>query len=716
MELTKKIKNLIQSSPTPLTLTDIMQSLDIPVDETQNVQEILIHLEISGEIYLNDFQEYTAFPANLGLTVGEFRYDNRNRPFVLSGQAMLYIPGDQLKGALRGDIVVVKRNSFSQMGEQKSTIEKIIKRQNNLFVFECVQKEGTKAIRPYLQPFPFQVTLEPSDFNPLQIGDRFLLAIGTQSTQQAFPGKMVCLIGHQNDPYLDIKTIAACHGIKTEFSQEVLEEAEQIPDQISEEEIISEKENARVDLRDKMIFTIDGKHAKDLDDAISLEKNEKGNYVLGVHIADVSYYVKEGSAIQKEALLRGHSYYFLNIVIPMLPKKLSNGICSLNPNVDRFTKSCFIEIDTQGNILSYHIQNSIIRSRKKMSYEEVNQIFDAHQMVEGYEEFIPYLQEMYQLSSILDKQKHQRGYICFQVDEIQIDTNQFGFPTHLSTRKKGSSEKLIENFMLLANEVIGDYPEKLNLQQEHLPYIYRIHDHPNKERLKDVLSYLQQMGYQLEDTDYNQSKNFQQLIEKLSNLDAYPALSDMLIKGLSKAKYSIHNIGHFGLALPHYTHFTSPIRRYSDLQTHYNMNHYSSPTRLLLNSEEEQEKMMQICKHISDVEKIANATEDEIMNYKLAQFMEDKLGQNFTCMINHIGKNHVLIRTVEGVTGTIDLEDFIQMGYVLQNNVLINVQEKTSLRLGDIISVYLIEANLDTKKIRFSMMNTPQKIYQKTSA
>ena len=336
-DLLERVKKLLEKEEN-LTLEKITFLLHLTEPEKQLLQEVLSQLERDGFIYENDSQEYIRFPKNGDLAVGEVRFDSKHRPFVLVGNNMVFVPDNHLNGALKGDIVLVKRNGFMSFGQNRATIEKIIQRQNNIVVFECYRDGKRKRFRPYNNPFSFQVSLSKKDRNALAVGDRFFVEIDKINHNGIFHGDVICLIGHKDDPYLDVKTIAATHGIRIEFPESVLEEVETIPDTISQEELDLELKRGRINLLDKMIFTIDGAKSKDLDDAISLEINARGNYILGVHIADVSYYVKEGSELQKEAFKRGHSYYFLNLVFPMLPPKLSNGICSLNPETMRFTK------------------------------------------------------------------------------------------------------------------------------------------------------------------------------------------------------------------------------------------------------------------------------------------------------------------------------------------------------------------------------------------
>lgn len=718
-ELVSKIKELLLRQQKKMSLEQLANALSLQSnEEIFFLRNVLQELETSGLIYLNDSEEYISFPDDENLLIGKVRYDCQKRPFVLYGNRMIFIPDSHLNGALKGDIVLVKRNGYQLSGENKATIEKILKRYDSTLIFECRIKNGKKKIVPYNIPFSFHVSLSRKDWYKLKNGDRFCLNIDTTNHHGNFHGEIAFLIGHKKDPNLDIKTIAASHGIRIEFPDEVLKEAEEIPDFVSEEEVQKRIQEGGIDLREKLIFTIDDKSTQDMDDAISLEINEKGNYILGVHIADISYYVKEGSAIQKEAFKRGTSYYFPGLVIPMLPKKISYGIGSLRPNVDRLARSTEIEISKEGEILSYRVFKSVIRSKKKMSYEDLNRIFDQQQMVDGYHLFMPTLENMYAISRILDQKKKERGYINFGDKEIYIATDSNGTPTSIHLRKKGSSQGLIENFMLIDNQVMGIYPESTDNIGNNPAHIYRIHDLPNKDRINDILSYLIRSGYSIEKKDYSDPKEFQKLLASITHLQEYPAISDMLIRGMSKAKYSIHNIGHYGLALPYYTHFTSPGRRYSDLQTHYNQDKYENKIQGLLPSEEKQ-RLIEVCKHTTEVEKIADTVDREVTNYKLAQYMEDKIGESFIAMIIYISKHHVVIRTTEYITGTIPTAELLKLGYQLGNEgtTIIDPDSHQKLRIGDLIPVVLEEANTESKKIRFSLSRKErEKVYAKTGA
>jgi len=717
LNLIESVRKLFKTKGARFSLKELAEVLTLRGDELEVLKLALNELELCGEIYLNDSQEYIPFPKDQNLAIGQLRFDKRRNPFVLIGHSMVFIPENHLNGAIKGDTVLIRRNNFVGMGETKTVVTKILNRQHHFIIFECYKNQGKKRVRPYNSPFKCHISLSKKDWDSISVGDRFGVQVDKVNHNGIFHGDISFKIGSKNDPFLPLKTIAASHGIRIDFPEEVNLEAEEIPTTIREEKIEEEIRNGRVDLRKKIIFTIDGEHSKDLDDAVSLEINDKGNYVLGVHIADVAYYVKEGTAIQKEAALRGTSYYFSTLVIPMLPPTLSNGICSLNPNQDRFTRTTEIEINPMGEILNFKQYKSIIHSKKKMTYESINQIFEEGISLEEYQTFIPTLRNMFQLSSILEKKKEQRGYINFGTEDFFITTDENGKPKEILPRKRGMAEKLIENFMLLANEITAIYQQNMQFLNQELPFIYRVHGYPDEKRIAEIITYLKNSGFYIEEKDYHDPKEFQLLLKSLATLPAFPAISDVLIRGLSKAKYSVNNIGHYGLALGYYTHSTSPIRRYSDLQTQYNMDKYTEQDLSRIDMEEQADKIIQICKHTTKVEKIADVTDRDITGYQFVQYMENKIGQTFTGMITYISKHHIIVRTTNYVIGTIETNELLDRGYKLidQGTTLFDPKTKKHLRIGDLIEVVLKQTSLEDRKILFSIPNSKEKVYKKNS-
>ncbi len=715
LELTNAVRKLFKKRGFRTTFEELAYDLNLSVEECETLKLILEKLELGGEIYLTDSQEYIAFPRNTNLSIGEVRFNKQHKPFILVGQSVVSIPENHLNGAIKGDMVLIRRHNYSKIGETLASVEKILDRKDHFMIFECYKDGCKKKVRPYNSPFKCPISINGKDWSTLSIGERFAVHIDTINHNGIFHGDILFKIGKKNDPFLALKTIAASHGIRIGFPKEVEEEAKEIPTYVSEQEIEAELKLGRVDLRDKMIFTIDGYHTKDIDDAASLEINERGNYVLGVHIADVAYYVKEGSAIQKEAATRATSYYFSDLVIPMLPRELSNGICSLNPNVDRFARTREVEISPTGEIISYRAYKSIIHSRKQMAYEDINQIFEGKRAALDYEEFIPTLENMFQLSKQLDSIKESRGYINFGIDEITCETDELGGTKDIVLYQRGASQKIIENFALLANELAARDQEKMQINGNSLPCIYRVHNCPDKQRISEVINYLRNSGFPIEKKDYQDPKEFQLLLKKLETLPAFPVIAENLIRGLSKAKYSTNNTGHYGLALGYYTHSTSPIRRYSDLQTQYNMDEYQKKDSVDVPALSE--KMDKICRHTTKVEKVAEATDKEITSYQFAQYMENKVGKEFISIITYISKHHVVVRTKDYISGTIPTEELLNLGYVLKEGAtLVDCNSGETLRLGDSIRTTLAEANLETRKIRFTIPHPKEKVYIKVIA
>jgi len=626
----------------------------------------------------------------------------------------IFIAAKNVNGALNEDVVEVEIVKDSEKNKSKEgKIAKIVRRGKDTLVGTFQKSKSFGFVVPDDKRFGSDIFISKKNFGKARDKHKVVVRITKYPEKgRKAEGEVIEVIGNINQAGVDMMSIIKEYKLPARFPEDVVAEAKKFGDTID----LKDMKNRR-DLRDRTIFTIDGEHSKDLDDAVSLEINDKGNYVLGVHIADVAYYVKEGTAIQKEAALRGTSYYFSTLVIPMLPPTLSNGICSLNPNQDRFTRTTEIEINPMGEILNFKQYKSIIHSKKKMTYESINQIFEEGISLEEYQTFIPTLRNMFQLSSILEKKKEQRGYINFGTEDFFITTDENGKPKEILPRKRGMAEKLIENFMLLANEITAIYQQNMQFLNQELPFIYRVHGYPDEKRIAEIITYLKNSGFYIEEKDYHDPKEFQLLLKSLATLPAFPAISDVLIRGLSKAKYSVNNIGHYGLALGYYTHSTSPIRRYSDLQTQYNMDKYTEQDLSRIDMEEQADKIIQICKHTTKVEKIADVTDRDITGYQFVQYMENKIGQTFTGMITYISKHHIIVRTTNYVIGTIETNELLDRGYKLidQGTTLFDPKTKKHLRIGDLIEVVLKQTSLEDRKILFSIPNSKEKVYKKNS-
>ena len=455
-----------------------------------------------------------------------------------------------------------------------------------------------------------------------------------------------------------------------------------------------------------MIFTIDGDDTKDIDDAVSVEKEGK-YYRLGVHIADVSNYVKVGSSLYEDAYTRGTSSYLADTVIPMIPHQLSNGICSLNPNVVRLTITCDMLIDEKGKVKSYDIYPSFIKSRKQMTYKNVNKILEENIVPEGYEEFAESLKTMQELAKILRNEKNARGYIDFGLDEAKIVQDENGKAIDVIKRVSGPGEKLIEDFMIVANETVATHISNMDL-----PFIYRVHDLPNSDKIEDFSNLLHQLGYKLQT---NMKKitplTMQKILNELRDKEEFAILSDMLLRSMKKAIYSTNNIGHFGLASKNYTHFTSPIRRFPDLTVHRLLRTYLFEKRIDLETINFNAKyLIDVADHSSETEVNAIEAEREVLDMKMAEYMESHINEEYTGIISGVTNFGIFVELdnlVEGLVHISTLKGFYT--YVPELLSLIRNDKKIKYRIGDKVKVKVVAASKEAKTIDFELVEDGDK-------
>mgnify|MGYP002772448333 FL=1 len=532
-------------------------------------------------------------------------------------------------------------------------------------------------------------------------GHKVLVKITNKLEGNNYRGEIIKIIGHKNDPGVDILSIVNKFGIEDKFSDEVIKELDSIPDTVSEEE-----KAGRRDLRDEVIFTIDGDDTKDIDDAISIERLENGNYKLGVHIADVSNYVKEGTKLYETAMDRGTSVYLADRVIPMLPHKLSNGICSLNPNQDRLAISCVMEINLKGDVVTYDIFESLINSKKQMTYKNVNKILEENIIPEGYESFSDKLKMMKELADILRKNKERRGYIDFDIDESKIIVNEKGEAIDVVLRERGTGEKLIEDFMIAANETVATC-----IYFMELPFIYRVHGEPNEEKINKFLSFVSSLGYQVNGKVKDLTPvAMQKILEQLKDKKEYHILSSMLLRSMQKAIYDTVNIGHFGLGSKCYTHFTSPIRRFPDTTVHRLLRKYLFKQQINNDVIEYEDKMLPvIAEHSSKKERDSVECEREVDDMKKAEYMEKHIGETYSGMISSIMSFGMFIELPNLVEGLVRLDDLTDDHYTFDESIisLIGKKNKRGYHLGDNVNVIVKSANKEARTVDF-VLDTEQ--------
>lgn len=514
------------------------------------------------------------------------------------------------------------------------------------------------------------------------------------------------VIGHQDDVGIGVLEVLESMDIVSEFPDAVLKEAQSVPDAPSEKDLIG-----RVDLRKEITFTIDGADAKDLDDAVHIKLLDNGNFELGVHIADVSYYVKEGSALDGEALARGTSVYVTDRVVPMLPERLSNGICSLNPNLDRLTQSAIMEIDKHGRVLHYQITQTVVNTSFRMTYSDVNAIIAGDkELTEQYDKIVPSIHYMVTLHKILEKMRERRGALNFDTSEAKILVNDKGFPMDIVLRQRGLAERMIESFMLAANECVAEHFAKKNL-----PFIYRIHEEPKAEKLQKFMDYASIFGVSIQGTASKISQTaLQDFMKKIEGQPGSEVLSMMLLRSMQQARYSEYNHGHYGLAAQYYTHFTSPIRRYPDLLVHRLVREYDKA-----NSEKVEhfaQIIPEIASQTSSLERRAIDAERVVEAMKKAEYMEEYVGQEFTGVVSSVVKFGLFVEmpnTIEGLIHMTTLPEF----YQFNERTLSLHGEKSGkvFRVGQSIKVKVLKADKETGDIDFAYLSSDFDVIEKLS-
>lgn len=666
------------------TFKDLTKLLDVD-DETllsdlNTLEEQGIITVLSDCFQALDKNNYATENIRIYKDCGVFYFDNIKYKIHL----------DDINGALKNDLCLFVIDKESK----KAKVKKIIKRFNDLVVCELIDNK----LKIYGDNK--HVDIPSNECSRLVEGSRVLIKLKNDGLN----GNIVEIIGHKDDPGIDLTQIALSKCFSLDFSEEYLKELEKLPNHVKEDEI-----KGRLDLRDKLIYTIDCDNTKDMDDAISVEKKENGNYVLGVHIADVSHYVKLGSEIFKEAFKRGNSLYMLNTVIPMIHKFLSNGICSLNPSVDRLTKSCFMEIDKDGNIVDYKIVKSVIRSKKKMKYSEVNKLLEENKMVAGYEPFIDNLKLANELNNILNKARIERGYVKFMSNDLIVELDKNNKPLEFKMQEQKTAETMIENCMLMANQTVA-------INYSWLPFIYRIHEMPDKNTVINILQFLKKLGYNIPlIKNVDNQKALQGILRDLSSDKDFKIISNFILRGMKKAKYSTENTGHFALAYEHYTHFTSPIRRLSDLMIHILIDLYEK-NNYMINEEIEnlEQLLIDVCIQASFKERKAIEAENEANAMKMAEYMEGHINEYFNGKIINIDSSGVTVE-VNNIIGHVNFSDIKKDSYKFnkENFTLFGKKTKQTLKIGDNVRIKVLSASKEYRTIDFAICEKLDKVKQK---
>ena len=666
------------------------------IEETKEMNEALQELEESGEIYHSNKNKYMLF-SDSNIRKGVLGVNKKGFGFVeVLNEEDIFIPIDNINGALDKDEVAVEITETKSDGKREGRIVRVLKRNISTVVGEIYFKKGIGHIIPDDKKLKLDIEI-PKNKNLGSVdGHKVVVEIESINKNKCL-GKVIKILGHKNDPGVDIISVVEKYEIKYEFDQEVIDELDSVPEEICELD-----KQGRRDLTGQTIFTIDGDDTKDIDDAISVEKLPNGNYKLGVHIADVSYYVKEGSPLDNEAMERGTSVYLVDRVIPMLPHKLSNGICSLNPEVERLAISCVMEIDNKGQTVDYEIFESVIKSRIQMTYKKVNKILKGEETPEGYEPYVNDLNLMKELANIIRKAKLERGYIDFDTDEAKVLVDENGIPTDVVLRDKGPGQELIEDFMIQANECVATH-----IFYMELPFVYRVHEYPKEDKINSFMSFVTSLGYQIpKDIRDLSPKSMQKLLYFLKDKKEYKVLSSLLLRDMQKAIYLPQNLGHYGLASKCYTHFTSPIRRYPDTTVHRLLRTYLFDKNMDNKTIKHwEEKLIYVADHSSVKERSSVDCEREVDDMKMAEYMEQHIGETFKGMISSItsfGFFVELDNLIEGLVRITDLNGFYD--YNEENQMLVDEKTHNNYRLGDQVIVKVVRASKEEREIDFQIV------------
>ncbi len=690
----------------PLLFSELVTVLDVPKEEVENFREVLDELENEGGIFKTKRDRY-GIPERMSLVTGRLQGSERGFGFVIPDEGMndVFIPADSLNGAMHNDRVIARVNKSVAGGKRaEGEILKILKRANNRVVGTFENSRYFGFVVPDEKKICGDVFIPKDEFNNAKSGQKVIAEIVKwPEKRRNAEGKVVEIIGDKDKPGTDILSIIKSHNLPEQFPEDVLRNAESISDTVTEDML-----KGRRDLRNLRMVTIDGEDAKDLDDAVSIQRLPDGNYRLGVHIADVSYYVTENSPLDREALRRGTSVYLVDRVIPMLPKKLSNGICSLNPNVDRLAFTVMMDIDNRGRVKNHEIYESVININERMTYNNVRKILDEkdEELCKRYDYLIDDFRTMEELALILRKKRFARGAIDFDFDEAKIILDENGKPIEIRKYEYSIANRIIEEFMLVCNETVAEHFYWANA-----PFVYRIHEDPDSEKIQSFSEFLHKLGYHFKGAGNVHPRALQDLLEKVKGTKEERIISTVMLRSLQKARYSHESFGHFGLAAKFYCHFTSPIRRYPDLIIHRIMKEYLKNKVDEAREEELNEKLPVIAKSCSERERAAEEAERETEDLKKVEFMKDKEGQVFEGIISGVTSFGMFVEmdnTIEGLVRMSSLED----DYYIFDDVrycLIGERTRKIYRIGDSVTVQLAKADIASRQIDFILAREEDK-------
>jgi ribonuclease R len=690
----------------PTTARELARQLRVPRDERVAFKRDLTRLVVSGQLAQVRGNRF-ALPDTEHLVAGRLHTNPAGFGFVVpddreprDGQD-IYIAAANLSEAMHGDRVLVRVERQTPRGLE-GRIVRITERAHDTVVGRF---ENDAAGLMYVVPFDRRITADihvPSgQGGAAEPNDMVVVQITRWPTATRGPiGHVVEVLGNIDEPGVDTQIIIRRHNIPDAHSDDAVQEARRLGGAVQPSDI-----RGRTDFRPTTTVTIDGEHARDFDDAITLEKLPNGHYWLGVHIADVSHYVAEGSALDEEAYERGTSVYFTERAVHMFPSELATGLCSLNPQVDRLVQSCLMEVDRRGQVVRYEMHDGVINSDARMTYDAVNAILtdrDPKTMAE-YEHLVPLFEQMRELFEILNARRRRRGSIDFDLPETEVILSEYGEIEAIVPAERNIAHRLIEEFMLLANETVAGH-----LVEHGVPSLHRVHEAPDVKKVAEFEAFIEPLGYGLGATGTSVTpKNFQKLIDRIHGTPEERPIAAVMLRTMQKARYDAVSLGHFGLAAEHYTHFTSPIRRYPDLVVHRMLRESRRGAMTDARREELQDDLPEIAKHTSDMERRADDAERELLQWKKVRFMADKVGDEYEGYITGVAPFGLFIELIEHfVEGLVHVssmaDDYYR--YVEQQHVLLGENTKKVYRLGDKVRVQVVRVDMERRQVELGLV------------
>ena len=680
-----------------MSIKEMAMVLQVPSREKKDFREVLDALAMEGKISIDLKGKIKPLPADV--KVGRYMATQRGFGFVRveNEEDDIFIPGVHTKGALDGDTVqVLVKKEGGEGKRREGQVLNILERGNSIIVGTYTRSRNFGFVTPDNQKFTKDIYVAKAESKGAVTGHKVVVEITDFGDEQRKPeGRILEILGHVNDPGVDILSVIKAYGLPEEYPDEVMKQIEDIPDEVEESQ-----KAGRADFRDLQTVTIDGEDAKDLDDAITLSK-EGNMYHLGVHIADVSQYVTEGSPLDKEALKRGTSIYLVDRVIPMIPHKLSNGICSLNQGVDRLALSCMMDINEKGEIVKHKICESVINVTRRMSYTSVHKIVEENDEQERkeYEELIPMFELMYELAEILQAKREKRGSIDFDFPEAKIILDEKGKPIDVKEYERTQANRIIEEFMLAANQTVAE-----EYFWSELPFVYRTHETPDMEKIQNLALFIENFGYTLKiKEDEIHPKEIQKLMRAIAGKPEEGLIGRLALRSMKQARYTTDCEGHFGLAMKYYCHFTSPIRRYPDLQIHRiikeNLHGGMKEKRI----EHYQKILPEVTEQTSALERRADDAEREVEKMKKAEYMEQFVGETFDGVVSGVtawGVYVELPNTIEGMVSVNNMKGFYTFDE--EHYEMVGELGNRSYKLGQKVKVVVIGTDKILRTIDFA--------------